>query len=109
MTSEPVDFAGGVLKVKFPPSGAMAKTMCESNGRCEQIEKVLSNCCGGAVRLKLEIAAEEDSGNVEPLPGKAPVKAAAKRPGNKELLDDPAIKTVIKGLEAKVTGIRQLP
>ncbi|MHC4213082.1 MAG: DNA polymerase III subunit gamma/tau [Planctomycetota bacterium] len=91
----PVGFEGGVLRIEFATSSKAQKTMCESNGRIEQIESVLSGAFGKSLKLQLEIAAENDQ------------DAKNKAPNRNELINDPAVKTVILGLDATVTGIEE--
>ncbi len=91
----PVGFENGVLRLEFGASSKAQKTMCESNGRVEQIESVLSGAFGKSVKLQLEIATENEH------------NAKSKAPKRNELINDPAVKTVILGLDATVTGIEE--
>ena len=93
--SAPGGFEGRVLRLEFAASSKVQKTMCESNGRGEQIESVLSGAFGKSVKLQLGIAAEKEQG------------VKTKAPKRNELINDPAVKTVILGLNATVTGIEE--
>ncbi len=80
----------------------MQKKFCESNGRAEQIQSLISKHCGGAVRLKLETAAD-DKTSPEPTPEK-PKNIRQKK---NEIINDPAVKTVLMELDATITGIEE--
>jgi hypothetical protein len=68
----------------------------------EQIQAVLAEQLSTPIRLKFETAAGEqpqtESGESQPAPG------SQKR---NELLSDPAVKTVLMGLDATITGIEE--
>ncbi|HUW18275.1 MAG TPA: DNA polymerase III subunit gamma/tau [Sedimentisphaerales bacterium] len=101
-TAVPSRFEDGALTVAFPASAEMQMKMLERNGRTEQIQSLLSDNCGRPIRLELEMAADA-------LPDREPAPAQAKTIGQKrnELLNDPAVKTVIMGLDATITGIEE--
>jgi hypothetical protein len=93
----PKTVKGDTVTIEFPPTGKMQKEMCERNGRGDEIASALGEYLGGSVRIKFGIAeaAEEEA-------------AAPARPTKQkryEILNDPAVKTVIVGLDATVTGI----
>ncbi len=95
----PGRFENGVLTLEFPASAKMQKEMCESNGRVEQIQTMLSEQFSTPLKLNLELA-------------DAPAKTKAQTKQEKthtqrdnELINDPAVKTVLLGLDAKVIGI----
>jgi hypothetical protein len=74
--------------------------MCESNGRADQIASFLSEHLGRTIRVKFDLAAgssAESTGN----PGKP---NAQKR---YEIAGDPAVKIVLVGLDATITGIEE--
>ena len=88
---------GDTVTIEFPPTGKMQKEMCERNGRGDEIASALGEYLGGPVRIKFgitEATEEEAAGPARP--------AKQKR---YEILNDPAVKTVIVGLDATVTGI----
>jgi len=95
--STPKGLSEGVLAIEFPPTGKMQKEMCESNGRSERITTALSDYLGQTVSVRFEVAAAE----VPEGDGKS---NAQKR---YELLTDPAVKTILVGLDATVTGIEE--
>jgi hypothetical protein len=89
-----------LLTVTFPASAEVQKKMCESNSRAAQIQALLSEHCGRDLRLKLETSADLQ----------IPIKAVENQPktiGQKrnELINDPAVRTVLMGLDATITGI----
>ena len=98
----PTRFEDGVLALAFPPSAQMQKNMLERNGRTEQIQSLLSEHCQGPIKLELETAADEQ-GKADAVAG-APKTISQKR---NELINDPAVKTVITGLDATITGIEE--
>jgi len=97
-SSTPKALADDVLTIGFPATGKMQKEMCESNGRSDQIAAALSDYLGRPVRVRFEVAAPIEA-----------VAADGKTNAQKryELLSDPAVKAVIVGLDATVTGIEE--
>ncbi len=98
----PAQFENGVLTLEFGASAQMQKRMCESNGRMEQIQALLSEHLSTPVKLKFESGAEEQrqGGPIANQP-----KTSAQR--RNELINDPAVKTVLLGLDATITGIEE--
>jgi DNA polymerase-3 subunit gamma/tau len=95
--STPRELKDNTLFIDFPPTGGMQKHMCESNGRADQIATVLSEHLGRTIRIKFDLAASsaEGAGNTA-------------RPGVQrryEIANDPAVKIVLVGLDATITGI----
>ena len=95
----PSRFENGVLTLEFPGSAKIQKQMCESNGRIEQIQALLSEQLSTPITLSFDLT---DA----PAEAKPAVKHA-KTFGQKrnELINDPAVKTVLLGLDATITGI----
>ncbi len=98
--STPKNTADNVLTIEFPSTGKMQKEMCASKERCEQITAALSSYLGQPLRLQFELATApaKESG-----PGDSKTNAQKRY----ELLSDPAVKAVIVGLDATVTGIER--
>ncbi len=97
----PRRFEGGTLTLEFPASARMQKQMCESNGRAEQVQALLSEQFSTPLTLSFELAET-------PARTKAEAKqtrTSAQR--SNELINDPAVKTVLLGLDATVTGIEE--
>ncbi|MHC4756363.1 MAG: hypothetical protein ACYTBP_14600 [Planctomycetota bacterium] len=100
--AKPMKLERGGVTLGFPPSEEMSKQMCESNGRIEQIETVLNDHSSTAVKLKLETTTEK-SGEANTNGG--PVGVSTQK--RNEILNDPAVKTVLMGLDARPIGIDQ--
>ena len=98
----PVQFEDGVLTLEFGASAQMQKRMCESNGRAEQIQALLGEQLSMPVRLNFEIAADEQTQGEQTA--KQPKTSSQRR---NELINDPAVKTVLLGLDATITGIEE--
>jgi len=100
--AEPSRFENGLLTLTFPAGSEMQKTMCESDSRIEQIQNLLSEHCGAPIRIQLEVGsndiAEPQAGPEQPKP------SSLKR---NELINDPAVKTVLMELNAKITSIEE--
>ncbi len=92
----------GVLTLEFGASAKMQKSMCESNGRMEQIQALLSERFSMPVTLKCEIAAGVKS---QDEPAINQTKTGSQK--RNELINDPAVKTVLIGLNAIITGIEE--
>jgi DNA polymerase-3 subunit gamma/tau len=98
----PAQFENGVLTLEFGASAQMQKRMCESNGRMEQIQALLSEQLSTPVKLKFETTADEQRQGVPSA--NQPKTSVQKR---NELINDPAVKTVLMGLDATITGIEE--
>jgi len=98
----PVGFENGVLTVQFAGSARVQNTLCESNGRAQQIEAALSDLLCSPVRLKLELA-ENQQDTAES--GTRQLGSASRR--KNEIINDPAVKTVLMELGATITGIEE--
>jgi hypothetical protein len=99
-SAEPTQFEDGLLTITFPASAEMQKKMCESNSRRVQIQSLLSEHCGTDIRLKFETAVDEQR-QTEPVANQP--KTTGQR--RNELINDPAVRTVLMGLDATITGI----
>ena len=98
--SSPGTLDGDVLAIQFPPTGKIQKEMCESNGRSDQIASALSEHLGRSVRVKFELAAGAPNGT----PADSPKSGSQSR---YDLLNDPAVKTILVEFDATVTGIEE--
>jgi DNA polymerase-3 subunit gamma/tau len=99
----PSRFEEGLLTLAFPASAQVSKKMCESNGRTEQIQSLLSEYLSAPVKLKFDTAADEQK-HKEARP-EQPKTNTQKR---NEIINDPAVKTVIMELDATITGIEEI-
>ena len=89
-----------VLAILFPATGKVPKGICEGKERMERIASAVSEHFGRPVRIMYEIAAE---------PKTEGTNNHARPNGQKryEILNDPAVKTVLTGLDATITGIEE--
>jgi DNA polymerase-3 subunit gamma/tau len=99
--SAPRELKDNVLTIDFPTGNRIQKQMCESNGRAEQIAAVVSEHWGRSIRIKFEMIAEPPSGGTN---GREKSNGQSRR----EILNDPAVKTVLLGLDATITGIEEV-
>jgi DNA polymerase-3 subunit gamma/tau len=88
------------LAIEFPATGKMPKGLCEGKERAERIASALSEHFGRSMRIKYEIAAEPQANGTN---------NHGRPNGQKryEILNDPAVKTVLTGLDATITGIEE--
>ena len=89
------------MALEFDPSDKIKKGMCERNGRPEQIEALLSEEFSAPIKVKFEVGGAQT---------KAESKAEQEKTGSQrrnELFNDPAVKTVLMGLDATITGIEE--
>ena len=95
-------FENGVLVLEFAAPDKGKADICESNGRPEQIEALLSEEFSTSIRVKFEVAGGSQT--------KADSKADQQKTGSQrrnELLNDPAVKAVLMGLDATITGVEE--
>ena len=97
--AQPTDFQNNVLVLTFGASAQMNKKLCESNGRLEQIQSALGNLFSAPVTVKLESAAADKS--VASSAASAKMSSSQKA----EAINHPAVKTVLLGLDATITGV----
>jgi len=100
-SARPARFDNGALTLEFAASAQMQKEMCERNGRTEQIGTLLTKQFSTPIKLTLGLAkppAQTESDSEQPVP------PAQKR---NELINDPAVKTVLLGLDARITRVEE--
>jgi hypothetical protein len=98
--AEPADWHDNILTMSFPQSAGFARQMCEN--RAEQIEKLLSEAIGIETKVQFESsAAQADETGGRGQAGKDKKKRDA-------ALSDPAVKTVLSGLNATVVEINEV-
>ena len=98
----PTQFADSLLTLTFPVSAQVSKEMCERNGRAEQIQSLLSEYWQEDIKLKFETAAEEQTQTKASI---KEIKTSSQK--RNEIINDPAVKTVLMGLDATITGIEE--
>ena len=101
--AEPRRFEDGLLTLTFPAGSEMQKTMCQSQGRVEQIQSLLSQHCGAPIRIQLEVG---DGDHAQPQTGPEQTKTSSLK--RNELINDPAVKTVLMELNATITSIEEI-
>ncbi len=96
--AQPSKLEGNVLTIAFDASAKMQKAMCESNGRLEQIQSALSEYFSSSFAIEFELSTSDSSAQSR--------TTAAKRREN-ELLNDPAVRTILSELGATITDIEK--
>jgi len=94
-------FSNGQLTLRFAPASRMQMEMCRSNGRSSQIEALLAEHFATPVMVKFELAADA----AEPQDAPPPHRMTSEM--KKELLNHPAVKTVLMELDATVAEITE--
>ena len=98
--TEPADLQNNTLTLAFGPSSEFSMTMCQKPSRTQQIQLLLSKAIGTDIQVKFEISAEngKKSGSGKKLSGQEM---------QKEVMNDHAVKKLISGLNATITGIEE--
>ncbi len=96
--AQPTSLGNNILTLTFDASAQMNKKLCESNGRLEQIQTALGNFLNAPVTVKLELAAADTSASSA---ASAKMTTAQKA----DVINHPAVKTVLLGLDATITGV----
>lgn len=98
----PEKFIDGMLTLCFPKKAALAMDMCQK--RSVQIEEFLSGAFGTGVKVKFKTnELVEARKPLAPPPG-----ARMDKKTRQEALNDPAVQTLLMGLDAKVTDIEKV-
>lgn len=105
VSAVPSQFQDGLLTVSFPPGAAMAMQLCQANGRSEQIESFLSDVFGVPVKVKFIVSADGQSGRGSEKNRPRGAKLSKKKID--EIISDPAVKTLLTELDAKVTDVEE--
>ena len=99
-SAKPVRLEEDILTLEFDSSTKIR--MCESNGKAEQIRTCLSEQLSAPIGIRFEVAAnEENQGRPTPIQEISSVKR------RNELINDPAVKTILLGLDATITDIEE--
>jgi DNA polymerase-3 subunit gamma/tau len=94
-SAEPTGLDNNCLVITFPSTGKMAKKMCEEPARFSQIQKAVSGLLKEDTKVRFEIAEQADTD-----------KTASWR--ENEIINDPAVKTILTELGATITDIEEL-
>ena len=97
-SAEPACWRDSVLMLSFPQSAGFAKQMCEK--RKGQIEQLLSEAIGNETKVQFESSPDQSQGQR--------TSTAANKKKRDEALNDPAVRTLLSGLNATVTGIDEV-
>ena len=98
-SAEPVKFINGILELSFKPESQMSINICKNNGRLEQIQSVLSEYFSAPVKLELTSGIEHQE---TLIPSVSSETSTQKR---NQILNDPAVKTIITELGASIAKI----
>lgn len=90
----------GILVLEFDSPAKVQ--MCQSNGRAKQIQTLLSEKLSMPLGLKFEVS-ENPQTQTDPSAHKP--KGSSKR--RIEMMNDPAVKTVLLELDATITGVEE--
>ena len=91
----PTSFENDSLTLTFSASQRSAKEMCQRNGRVEQLESVLGEHCRKNIKIKLDVGDEQ-----VPAEQKAEKPVGVTTQMRNRIINDPAVKTVLMGLDA---------
>ena len=93
-------FENGTLTLEFPSSADVQKKMCDE--RVEQIESALRQRLGLSVKVKLQIG-EGEAGLID-----KPEQSETRSQKYNAMINDPAVKTILMGLDATITNIEDV-
>jgi len=99
----PTSFENDVLTITFDASASLQKKMFESNGRTEQIKNILSDYFKKDVTINLEL------GDTDSSPAAlAAARTLSSKQRENEIVNHPAVKTILTELGAAITEIEEL-
>jgi DNA polymerase-3 subunit gamma/tau len=99
----PLRFNGGTLSLGFDVSDEFSMKLCQSNGRAEVIESVLSDSLGAKIKIVFETI--DNGGKPEQKP--KPPGARASKKTMDEAANTPAVKTILSELDANIVDVRE--
>jgi len=100
LSATPTELENAVLTLSFDASAGMAMQLCQSNGRAEKIQSLLSSIIGRSLKVKFHLSQQKGQ-RVKPRSR----GAKTSQQQINEIINDPAVKTVLTGLDAKITEI----
>ncbi len=103
----PTAFSGSVLEIRFrrDGQGQLAKGMCER--KAEKIEQGISQLLGKPVKVRLEFGVVDKPVAVPAAKPENVPSARANRKQQNEVLNDPVVQMVLKGLDATPVEIQK--
>ena len=102
LKANPSAFNGGVLALSFAEDMKFQADMLQRPVSLERVIKALSAVLGESVRLKFEYHKAQTGADEQAAKSKGAKLSQSKRD---EILSNPAVRTVLTGLNATVTGI----
>ncbi len=99
-SAKPACFANEVLTLAFGASDEMSKNMCESNGKKEALEALFVELFSKRVRVECQVVAGNDAKSADS-------KAKTSSEKTNEIMNDPAVKIILKELGATITNIEE--
>lgn len=102
----PTTFTGGVLTLSFPASAAIAIQLCRSPDAAEKIEVAVSKVFASPV--KINFTTDDNLKTASDTSQSRPPGARTSQKSRNEILNHPAVKTVLAGLEATVTSVEEV-
>lgn len=99
----PLRLSGNVLSLGFDTSDEFSMKLCQSNGRAEVIESVLSSAVGTKIKVAFETI--DNGGKPEQKP--KPPGAKASKKTIDEATNTPAVKTILSELDANIIDVSE--
>ena len=99
----PLRLDGGTLSIGFDTSDEFSMKLCQSNGRAEIIESVLSGAVGTKIKAVFETI---DNGGKAGQKPKPPGAKASKKTID-EAADTPAVRTILSELDANIIDVKE--
>ncbi len=99
----PLRLNGGTLSIGFDTSDEFSMKLCQSNGRAEIIESVLSSALGTKIKAVFETI---DNGGKAGQKPKPPGAKASKKTID-EAADTPAVRTILSELDANIIDVKE--
>jgi DNA polymerase-3 subunit gamma/tau len=99
----PLRFSGNMLSLGFDVSDEFSMKLCQSNGRQDVIESVLS----GAVGTKIKAVFETINSNGKAAPKPKPPGAKASKKTVDEAANTPAVRTILSELDASILDVTE--
>ncbi len=98
----PLRLDGNILSLGFDTSDEFSMKLCQSNGRTEVIESILSGAVGTKIKAVFEIV---DGGKAAPKPKPPGAKASEKTID--EAANTPAVRTILSELDANILDVNE--
>jgi DNA polymerase-3 subunit gamma/tau len=99
----PLRLNGGTLSIGFDTSDEFSMKLCQSNGRAEIIESVLSSALGTKIKAVFETI---DNGGRAGQKPKPPGAKASKKTID-EAANTPAVRTILSELDANILDVKE--